>query len=728
MAINISFMETIQSKHSDVKKLYLTYGYTCLEDKVDAGYLVFGLQQGKYFGVEIVQTTEVDTNEIEKLKNSYASNGYATQITRYTGLPLLQRTLFVETFQTEQLNKRTLAKVKRFKEQQYANLGFEYEYIESPYSASPTQDSKSLVHLIKDLLDSEGAKLIVIEAAAGFGKTCTAYEIVNFLIEQSSDKCPLFAELSLNRQAAIFRYVLLDVMDREFTTVKSNVVEYEIQNGRIPLIIDGFDELLDKSINEKIKSPETRREFEKAESMLETVSDLLKGNSKIILTTRRTALLPSGEFREWIDEKGESFDFTRIILSEPDRESWLGKEKAKIVESIRAPIHQLANPVLLSYFRNLSASDLRLLGNSPEKIVEKYFDFMLEREKSRQSLTLTVSEQKSIFVSLAKMMIDLDFTSESKSFIKECILIENETLLEESRERYRGDERPTLRELLDTLANHALLNRAGRDDNEVGFINDYVFGYLAGDFILSAKKSQIERISFSSKILDFIYQANKLRPSEERELILLDLKILDGKLSNTEIAQRDFSLSEIITDSYTGLHLELESLFNVQFSSESKFENVYFINTEFEYCTFSSLGFQNVQFIDCTFRNCTFLPEGGYEERDKVEFLGSKFIPANTSPIGYLEIEFQDNSKNSKDSFSKAEIKILQNFWPKGRQNAHLTRRITTLSKGFSPAELSKANRAIDRLRKRGIIHKDSIYARINREHLAEIKRILDSQ
>ena len=53
--------------------------------------------------------------------------------------------------------------------------------------------------------------------------------------------------LSKNRSASIFRYILLDEIDHEYPTLDSNLVTHEIRTGRIPLIIDGFDELLSNS-------------------------------------------------------------------------------------------------------------------------------------------------------------------------------------------------------------------------------------------------------------------------------------------------------------------------------------------------------------------------------------------------------------------------------------------------------------------------------------------------
>src|SRR5690606_27833808 len=124
----------------------------------------------------------------------------------------------------------------------------------------------------------------------------TSYEILKALT--SNNKCdnPIMTELSRNRGANIFRYILLDEIDREYPTLDSKLVKFEIQSGRIPLIIDGFDELLHKSE----LTTESEEVFGEIEPMLDTIGKLLNGDSKIILTTRKTAIFGGSEFRDWL--------------------------------------------------------------------------------------------------------------------------------------------------------------------------------------------------------------------------------------------------------------------------------------------------------------------------------------------------------------------------------------------------------------------------------------------
>lgn len=706
--------------HKSLAELFEIYGYETKLNDPDKGMLVFGIRQGKYFAIEVVTTGSHSSTEVNKQIEKYAKLGYATNHIEFSTLGGIRNTLFNGTFQVEFLKERASTKYDRFREQQSRNLGFQYQYFEAPFGASSDEAHDSLIEAVCRVVFSPGPWLIVIEAAAGFGKTCTAYQLLNQIASRSKEHHPLFAELSRNRQASIFRYVLLDEIDREFPLIKSTLVQYEITNGRIPVIIDGFDELLDKSIKARSRD-DNKSEFEQAESMLETISELLTGNAKIILTTRSTAILPSGEFEHWISEREDSFKSINFTLYEPDITEWIGQDKERLLREINAPIHHLSNPVLLSYFRSLNLDDFRLVCNEPEQIIENYFKFMLKREQQRQGIKLTIEEQKQIFEDLCKLMIELDFKSESKSFIKECITHNSSKTIESSREQYSASERPTLEELIDILSNHALLNRAGQNEDQVGFINDYILGYLCGDVALECDEEWITQNLSNKHFYTLICDSNTLRNSAEKELIRASLLPLDSFFDDSTKLRRDIALLSMIDGSYSDCFFSINPATNILFSEKASLQNLYFEGCRFIQCSFNFANFDNVQFINCTFEDCQFDGLDLNTDPQSVQFLSCSFYPADSNPKK-TEAPLPTVESHSMNEF---EVRILQNFWPQGRKNAHLSRRLETLTKGFSAQEYKDANRAVDSLRKKGYIGFDQDYARINKPMIADIKRIL---
>lgn len=261
----------------DVKQLdelFQEYGYEAKEK--NASYQVYVLNQGMYHGAEVVV---LDESDVEQTREQYSKLGYHVKEQRFLTIDEAENYLFSGFFNTQttksDIEKRYLdyaaSQVKP-----YRNANIKYQYISMPYSVysqetnNSNQGSIDIVSAIKKEIEKKGARLIIVEAAAGFGKTCTAYEVYKSFAETTSFHKPIFTELSRNRDAKQFKYILWSEIDKEKeTTAKQDLVVYNIKNGRIPLIIDGFDELLSKDIDPG--KADQLNEFEQVETMLSTI-------------------------------------------------------------------------------------------------------------------------------------------------------------------------------------------------------------------------------------------------------------------------------------------------------------------------------------------------------------------------------------------------------------------------------------------------------------------------
>ncbi|MBK7959273.1 MAG: hypothetical protein IPK03_14980 [Bacteroidetes bacterium] len=66
---------------------------------------------------------------------------------------------------------------------------------------------------------------------------------------------------------------------------------------------------------------------------------------------------------------------------------------------------------------------------NPDILVKQYFEKMLERERDRQNLIISVEKQYEIFKNVAQLLLEFDITVESKEFFKEIIKDQNTKLL-----------------------------------------------------------------------------------------------------------------------------------------------------------------------------------------------------------------------------------------------------------------------------------------------------------
>src|SRR5690625_1972410 len=112
------------------------------------------------------------------------------------------------------------------------------------------------------------------------------------------------------------------------------MVQREIRSGRIPLIIDGFDELLHLD-----REGGAEDKHSNVEPMLRTLNSILQGHAKVLITTRRTAVYGSA-FDDWIDDLVDSKEISvfRFELQEPRIEDWIGIERKKAIERSGIPL------------------------------------------------------------------------------------------------------------------------------------------------------------------------------------------------------------------------------------------------------------------------------------------------------------------------------------------------------------------------------------------------------
>lgn len=675
-----------------IDKLYLKYGYKKVQ--IDCNVCLYLYEQGRYYGADIVPFNSLpETVELcKKIKGEYGEGGYAAQIKTYTDEENVANELYRSFFAYETTRKRIINLYNSFiSTQKRLNGGYRYEYIDSPYSINNVlEETNDLINKIVARFNNNRPQLIIIEASAGYGKTCTAYEILKKLIDCEFCENPLLTVLSRNRGANIFRYILLDEIDREYPFLDSNLVTHEIHNGRIPLIIDGFDELLNKS---EIVISEKEKVFGEVETMLDTIGHLLKNKARVILTSRKTAIFAGEEFNTWLLKWKKEFDVTRFSIEVPRIKDWLPKNKLDLIKQALIPVEYIANPVLLTYLRNLGSIEFNNHISEPESIIKKYFISLHEREMIRQDLKINPEDQYLIFKNVVKLLIKFDLSAVERTFFREIILDENKTILENAIKLYPADK--NIEWLADKLITHALLDRKGKDENEVGFINEFVFGTFIGEIMSESSSSEVEK-AFSSYMVELGATAYRVQNVENKELLWNKIELLKNKFENSSLFTFDTTLKGRLERNYNQTIFHSINIFKINFMDDFKICSSVFINCKFKNCTFNVKAFDSVSFIECVFDDCSV---NGLDYIN--DYNNSYLIKCIQKDCKVLSYKIEDKDL-SVDFNKELEDKILMELF--SIETEYKTQRLLHIMKKFKKSEHHAVSNLIEKLEREKII------------------------
>lgn len=692
---------------------YRRYGF----EEAKSGYdniLVFTLKAGHYHNADIVPTTNIDIELLDRIFNQFKESGYACRIRNYNDISQVTKTLFQGFFSVDTTHKRLMREYSKFTSSiiRAHSDNAEYKYINSSYFVNDSEGESTVIHEIISRINDENPILFLIEAAAGFGKTCTAYELLKVITENHKAKVPLFTELSRNRQAKIFRYVLLDEIDRSFPLLSSSLVRTEIRNGNVPVILDGFDELLHQADDSVM--------FDNTEPMLETIGELLTERAKVILTTRRTSILDGDDFHEWMERHESEFQVIRIRIETPTVENWLEENRLDILRDKKFPIENLCNPVLLSYLRSIPDDEFIVATSSPDELVERYFSSMLERERKRQDLLMSPKEQYNTLKYIAADMMNYDYTAESKDYIASILqdYFKNGEL-EQIRKLYPADSRPTSDEIINKLISHALLDRSVDTSSQIGFVNDFVLGNFCSEIIIDTPDNEWcgNKIFIEPAALSFIPRTVEKRKTLWKSLIF----------SLEFCAPRDKITTSIILNSEVLMDIDSETIENIKIKdvaicNRSNITNSVFTDCSFQNITFYLDNMRNVSFVNCNFFNCTV--EQTIEKNGFYAF-------GCSDNNGFLSLISNDTEQSaeeeSNNEYNQCDAYILSKFWPIGNQTIYKHRPMKGLYIKNNNFSYEETIMSIAKLRKNKIIvdaDKNGIAA-FNMEKLPEVRALL---
>jgi len=699
-----------QSNIRRLKEIYEQYGFVHAKTYEVDNVIVFTLKNGYFHNADIVKLDSSSSSETPF--KEFSDSGFAPTIRKFVSIEDAEDQLFKGFFSVDSILDRLKHEYKSFADaitKPYADDAT-YEYINAPYLIDGVIGENSPYEEVISRLENEKPILFLIEAAAGFGKTCNAYELVKRIIE-TTGYLPLFSELSMNREARIFKHILLDEIDRKFPVLKSRLVQSEITKGRVITVLDGFDELLRKS--------ELDGDLENREPMLETIGEFLTGKAKIILTTRRTVLFEGDAFHDWVDSNSENFTLVTIKLNEPRVTDWLIRSRINALENSGLKIENMSNPVLLSYLRCISDEQFASIASNPDELVNNYFSSMMEREKTRQDLPMQISAQVDLLISIAKDMYEYGYTSESRDYVVAFILETKSKLIEQTIQLYPIAKKPNKEELANKLASHALLDRSIVEPNKIGFINEFVFGHFLGINILNSK----EWLNDDYRFIEPAVLSYQPRSRAVKNKLWSALKYVNEFLEinnrvNISIKLKGSIDFELIEDEINRLTIEHILI------GDKDVKNFQFNDCTIKNCILNLNKFENVTFLNCKF----------YDNEIKGTARGVIYVLGGEGDEDFLkELTFQESTSSNEEELqaertNEIEKYILEKFWPTGREYVvYKHRPLTIICREGAGIRTSELFDGVERLKKKNILNapRDTHFIEINFESLALIRTIL---
>lgn len=693
-----------------VENLYHLYGFETKQKT--ANFIVFLYSTGYFRNIEIVY----DGSDIDEIIKEYQALRFPVNSIKFITLDLLHENLFNGFFLLKENSEKLKKKYSLFVNERNF-IDDHYSYIPCSYYKNNKEGKDNIVDFLCDQINDKFPSLTIVEAAAGYGKTCTISEIMNKIGNSEINKIvPLFIELSKNRNARIFKYVLLDEIDRNFSTLSSELVISEIKKGNVPLIIDGFDELLSSLQENNDIDNET---VDKTQTMLETITELFDGESKakIIITSRKTSLI-SNKVLDDLMLKIENCPITRITLCEPTIADWLSREKISFFESNKIPLQQFSNPILLKFLQKSDISEFTIETFSVKKIIDENIAFLLKRESTRQQLNIYETEQNELFQKFAAYFIDFQISSEEPSFIFEIFKEILKQKMPEYLNRYTDlKTKPSEEEFIGKLSRHVLLDTNKAYENQIGFVNDFIFGFYLAKVVRN--NAFLKDTNFISQDhVDKICTTYKVMEKSDKKDLFEKLKPYISNYSGETLIQIDSQINGYLTKQYDNIQLDGIFFENFDFSFNNSINQSIFANCIFSSCIIGD-NITNCQFIDCSFYKLKFT-----DENLKNKFLyglENNFYKCNGIIIDH-EKGFIEEHIINEENYEK---EILEIFWKPSRPAYDKYKHTKTIFQTFPQKKSKKVAEAIESLKKKGLLLQPGYCLEINKERISDIIQAL---
>ncbi|TDF48456.1 TIR domain-containing protein [Streptomyces sp. WAC05374] len=248
----------------------------------------------------------------------------------------------------------------------------------------------NLVEDLLELLEADHGRFVLLLGDFGHGKTFALRELARRIPEELPHLTPLLIPLNtLDRAHSLEGLVAAHLAGNDVDTIDLRALRYMLAQGRVVLLFDGFDELVN------------RVSYDRAADHLQVLLDAAVDNAKIVVSSRtqhfksheqvltalgeRVGLLPQ---RRILSVQGFTPDQIRAYLAKTYGDEEAADRRYQLLRNIPDLLALCRNPRLLSFVAQLATDRLRAVAGagralSPARLYEDIFTSWLQFEADR---------------------------------------------------------------------------------------------------------------------------------------------------------------------------------------------------------------------------------------------------------------------------------------------------------------------------------------------------------
>jgi hypothetical protein len=260
-------------------------------------------------------------------------------------------------------------------------------YVDQParWSLAGGREEQATEHALTtlwELLDAPHPRFALVLGDFGAGKTFLLHELARRMTKDKHPLTPVLVEMSkLEKQPTIRGLLASHFANADVGRIDINAFQYQLAEGHIALLFDGFDELA------------LRLTYDRALEHFETVLEAAKGNAKIVVTSRTQHFLTDQQARRALAENAERVPGYRLIqldkFGEKQIRRFLGnlikdpveaEERYRLLDEVKDLLGLSKNPRMLGFIAKIAPEKLRdAKAQSGDITAAKLYEILIDQ-------------------------------------------------------------------------------------------------------------------------------------------------------------------------------------------------------------------------------------------------------------------------------------------------------------------------------------------------------------